>query len=42
MPYLPQRSLEHNANYCHGTVLRSQEILPTVQVASVEVLAPVA
>ncbi|WP_411151240.1 B12-binding domain-containing radical SAM protein [Streptomyces sp. A30] len=42
MPYMPQRSLEHNANYCHGMVLRSREILPTIQVASTEVLSPVA
>lgn len=32
MPYMPQRSLEHNANYCHGTVLRFREILPFVEV----------
>jgi len=32
MPYMPQRSLEHNANYCHGTVLRFREILPFVTV----------
>ncbi|MGV9316241.1 B12-binding domain-containing radical SAM protein [Streptomyces sp. NPDC003691] len=31
MPYMPQRSLEHNANYCHGTVLRFREILPFVE-----------
>jgi radical SAM superfamily enzyme YgiQ (UPF0313 family) len=41
MPYQPQRSLEHNANYCHGMVLRSREILPTIQVVSAEALAPV-
>jgi radical SAM superfamily enzyme YgiQ (UPF0313 family) len=40
MPYQPQRSLEHNANYCHGMVLRSREILPNIQVVSTEVLAP--
>ncbi|MCL6672194.1 MULTISPECIES: B12-binding domain-containing radical SAM protein [Streptomyces] len=34
MPYMPQRSLEHNANYCHGTVLRFREILPFVEVHS--------
>lgn len=34
MPYMPQRSLEHNANYCHGTVLRFREILPFVEVRS--------
>lgn len=34
MPYMPQRSLEHNANYCHGTVLRFREILPFVEVFS--------
>ncbi|MGA4844514.1 B12-binding domain-containing radical SAM protein [Streptomyces sp. G45] len=38
MPYQPQRSLEHNANYCQGMVLRSREILPTIQVASNEAL----
>ncbi|MET9559637.1 B12-binding domain-containing radical SAM protein [Streptomyces tauricus] len=32
MRYMPQRSLEHNANYCHGTVLRFREILPFVEV----------
>lgn len=42
MPYQPQRSLEHNANYCHGMVLRSREILPTIQVASAQSLTPVA
>ncbi|ANP50050.1 radical SAM superfamily enzyme YgiQ (UPF0313 family) [Streptomyces griseochromogenes] len=42
MPYQPQRSLEHNANYCQGMVLRSREILPTIQVASTEVPASVA
>ncbi|MEU6643639.1 radical SAM protein [Saccharomonospora sp. NPDC046836] len=39
MPYMPQRSLEHNANYCHGTVLRFREILPFVEVHSPEVVA---
>lgn len=34
MRYMPQRSLEHNANYCHGTVLRFREILPFVEVHS--------
>ncbi|MEE1745565.1 MULTISPECIES: B12-binding domain-containing radical SAM protein [unclassified Streptomyces] len=42
MPYMPQRSLEHNANYCHGMVLRSREILPNIQVESAGALAPVA
>ncbi|MGC5562265.1 B12-binding domain-containing radical SAM protein [Streptomyces sp. FR-108] len=32
MRYMPQRSLEHNANYCHGTVLRFREILPFVEI----------
>ncbi|MFD0307863.1 B12-binding domain-containing radical SAM protein [Streptomyces sp. NPDC127119] len=39
MPYQPQRSLEHNANYCQGMVLRFREILPTIKVASMEALA---
>ena len=34
MPYMPQRSLEHNANYCHGTVLRFREILPLIEASS--------
>jgi radical SAM superfamily enzyme YgiQ (UPF0313 family) len=34
MPYMPQRSLEHNANYCHGTVMRFREILPFVEALS--------
>jgi hypothetical protein len=34
MPYMPQRSLEHNANYCHGTVLRFREILPSFEALS--------
>ncbi|MCM2393746.1 B12-binding domain-containing radical SAM protein [Streptomyces albipurpureus] len=34
MPYMPQRSLEHNANYCHGTVLRFREVLPFVELHS--------
>ncbi|OON71560.1 hypothetical protein B1H18_33395 [Streptomyces tsukubensis] len=42
MPYMPQRSLEHNANYCHGMVLRSREILPNIQVDAAGALAPVA
>ncbi|MEY9933128.1 radical SAM superfamily enzyme YgiQ (UPF0313 family) [Catenulispora sp. GP43] len=32
MPYMPQRSLEHNANYCQGMVLRFREVLPTWRV----------
>ncbi|MFF7934454.1 radical SAM protein [Streptomyces sp. NPDC007940] len=39
MPYMPQRSLEHNANYCHGTVLRFREILPFVEVHSPDTAA---
>jgi radical SAM superfamily enzyme YgiQ (UPF0313 family) len=35
MPYMPQRSLEHNANYCQGMVLRFREVLPIWQVADV-------
>ncbi len=42
MPYQRQRSLEHNANYCQGMVLRSREILPTLEVASTEALSSVA
>jgi radical SAM superfamily enzyme YgiQ (UPF0313 family) len=43
MPYMPQRSLEHNANYCHGTVLRFREILPSVEALSPHVVqAPAA
>ncbi|WP_369226903.1 radical SAM protein [Streptomyces sp. R39] len=38
MPYMPQRSLEHNANYCHGTVLRFREILPFVELHSPHVV----
>jgi hypothetical protein len=36
MRYMPQRSLEHNANYCHGTVLRFREILPSFKVLSAD------
>ncbi|MDT0616052.1 B12-binding domain-containing radical SAM protein [Streptomyces lancefieldiae] len=39
MPYMPQRSLEHNANYCHGTVLRFREILPFVEVHTLEAVS---
>jgi hypothetical protein len=43
MRYMPQRSLEHNANYCHGTVLRFREILPFVEVHSPDAMqAPAA
>lgn len=42
MPYMPQRSLEHNANYCHGTVLRFREILPFVEVLSPQAVAAAA
>jgi radical SAM superfamily enzyme YgiQ (UPF0313 family) len=28
MPYMARRSLEHNANYCQGVVLRMREVLP--------------
>ncbi|MEU0214011.1 cobalamin-dependent protein [Streptomyces sp. NPDC006265] len=31
MPYMAQRSLEHNANYCQGMVLRFREVLPNWQ-----------
>jgi len=40
MPYMPQRSLEHNANYCHGTVLRFREILPSVEALSAPAAGP--
>jgi radical SAM superfamily enzyme YgiQ (UPF0313 family) len=30
MPYMAQRSVEHNANYCQGMVLRFREVLPNV------------
>lgn len=43
MPHMPQRSLEHNANYCHGTVLRFREILPFIEASSPDaVQAPAA
>ncbi|NUR05151.1 MAG: radical SAM protein [Streptomyces sp.] len=42
MPYQPQRSLEHNANYCQGMVLRSREILPIIRIASTEALTSAA
>ena len=29
MPYMAHRSVEHNANYCQGMVLRFREVLPT-------------
>ncbi|WP_164836506.1 B12-binding domain-containing radical SAM protein [Actinacidiphila soli] len=32
MPYMAHRSLEHNANYCQGMVLRFREVLPNWQV----------
>lgn len=31
MPYMARRSLEHNANYCQGVVLRMREVLPRWQ-----------
>ena len=30
VPYMARRSLEHNANYCQGIVLRFREVLPTL------------
>jgi hypothetical protein len=30
MPYMATRSLEHNANYCQGVVLRFREVLPVL------------
>lgn len=41
MPYMPQRSLEHNANYCQGMVLRFREILPVIKVAEAQALNPI-
>lgn len=29
LPFMPERSLEHNASYCQGMVLRLREYLPT-------------
>jgi radical SAM superfamily enzyme YgiQ (UPF0313 family) len=34
MPYMARRSLEHNANYCQGVVLRMREVLPGWQQVS--------
>jgi radical SAM superfamily enzyme YgiQ (UPF0313 family) len=36
MPHMPQRSLEHNANYCQGMVLRFREVLPLIRVAEAQ------
>lgn len=30
VPYMARRSLEHNANYCQGIVLRFREVLPAL------------